>query len=516
MKKYLVIVAVAIFVAFATPAFAVTNPFIDVPMNHWAHDAISQLAARGVLGGFPDGTFRGNQPMTRFEMSSALARALAVIDMTKASRHDVEMLKRLVVEFKDELDALAVRVDHLDESLGRIGDRLRGWRARGIMVMDVDSWDNDAADAYTNLFRGRLYLERWFGPDEEMFIQARFRNENADGGAEGTQTTILHRFFVEFPFWGETRVTAGRFGWNWENVYSFSTGGVSGLANQYWMTGGTLDGLGITRNFGMGAFRAFFSRSNAAHGTTRPGTPFHDVGAMWHAGAMIGFQMTEQVALDLGVHGRFGDDGNIVGPADGRQTRENSNITYFAGLRFNFNNDISFRGIYYHQTHDSEARASAAAGWYDTSRDNSHAFRLNLSVSQDLLGFTSLWLGYDYLDRDFVTRNSSQGDRLFLSDDAPADVKWRGFDRRGWDTTIWRIGATQQWNSEWRTWAYFARHDYSRPGYADRDVNQWGLGIEYRLNPNVAFALNYLATSWNGAMDAHDNHLIRFRTQVTF
>ncbi|NLD96886.1 MAG: S-layer homology domain-containing protein, partial [Synergistaceae bacterium] len=137
MKKILALVAVVALVAFAAPAFANVNPFMDVPMNHWAYDAIGQLAARGVLSGYPDGTYKGNQPMTRYEAASAVARALAVVDMTKASKQDVEMLKRLVVEFKDELDALGVKVDKIDSRLAVIEERLGGWKLWGEFRFDA-------------------------------------------------------------------------------------------------------------------------------------------------------------------------------------------------------------------------------------------------------------------------------------------------------------------------------------------------------------------------------------------
>jgi hypothetical protein len=65
MKKYLAVAAVVALVALAAPAFAATNPFMDVPINHWSYDAIGQLAARGVLSGYPDGTYKGKQPTTR-------------------------------------------------------------------------------------------------------------------------------------------------------------------------------------------------------------------------------------------------------------------------------------------------------------------------------------------------------------------------------------------------------------------------------------------------------------------
>ena len=137
MKKFYVAVAALVLVACAAPAFAALNPFMDVPMNHWAYDAIGQLAAKGVLSGYPDGTYKGKQPTTRYEMASALARALALVDLSKASKQDSEMLKKLVVEFKDELDALGVKVDELDVRVSAIESRLGGWRITGALRQDL-------------------------------------------------------------------------------------------------------------------------------------------------------------------------------------------------------------------------------------------------------------------------------------------------------------------------------------------------------------------------------------------
>lgn len=144
MKKLLALVAVFALVAFAAPAFA-ANPFVDVPMNHWAYDAISQLAAKGIIQGYPDGTYRGNHPMTRYEMSMLVARALATVDMEKASKEDVEMLKKLVVEFKDELEALGVRVDALDERVAVLEENLGGWKFWGELRFDA-RWADEATE----------------------------------------------------------------------------------------------------------------------------------------------------------------------------------------------------------------------------------------------------------------------------------------------------------------------------------------------------------------------------------
>lgn len=79
MKRYMPIALVAILVlALAVPAAA--GPFADVPENHWAYEAVKQLAAYGLVEGFPDGTFKGAEPMTRYQMAMVIARLLVSLD----------------------------------------------------------------------------------------------------------------------------------------------------------------------------------------------------------------------------------------------------------------------------------------------------------------------------------------------------------------------------------------------------------------------------------------------------
>ena len=229
MKKFAAVVAVAVLFAFAAPVFAATNPFMDVPMNHWAYDAIGQLAAHGILSGYPDGTYKGKQPTTRYEMASALARALAVVDMTKASKQDVEMLKKLVVEFKDELDALGVKVDGLDKRVAVLEDRLGGWRIHGQLRLDIENRDNDApeSDGSSTVSRARIWFEREFGDEENpMKFVGRLNSLGA----------VWDRFYAEIPFFWDSKLTAGRFVWDMEDEYYVdgatgleTTGGFAGL-----------------------------------------------------------------------------------------------------------------------------------------------------------------------------------------------------------------------------------------------------------------------------------------------
>ena len=81
---------------------AMTTPFPDVPENHWAYETIEQMRERGIVEGYPDGTFGGDRQMTRYEFATIVYRALQKgLGMN-------EELQRLVDEFKPELELIRV------------------------------------------------------------------------------------------------------------------------------------------------------------------------------------------------------------------------------------------------------------------------------------------------------------------------------------------------------------------------------------------------------------------------
>src|SRR5437868_399475 len=59
----------------STPGLA-QSPFADVPSNHPAAAAVSELAKRGLILGYPDSRFRGDRPMTRYEVVTTVWRLL--------------------------------------------------------------------------------------------------------------------------------------------------------------------------------------------------------------------------------------------------------------------------------------------------------------------------------------------------------------------------------------------------------------------------------------------------------
>ena len=123
MKKTLVsALTTALVVGAASTTFAAANPFSDVPADHWAYDAVTELQAKGVVNGFPDGTYRGNQNMTRYEMAQIIAKAMAKVSApaSNASAADKAMVDKLAAEFKDELANLGVRVDELEARMDNV------------------------------------------------------------------------------------------------------------------------------------------------------------------------------------------------------------------------------------------------------------------------------------------------------------------------------------------------------------------------------------------------------------
>ena len=101
-----------------------TAEFPDVPQNHWAYQYISQLAGNGILVGYPDGTFKGDAKMTRYEFATMLYRALqngAPID---------DNMKRVMNEFGPELQNIRLNHFRIDRISGGDNDRHKTERVR--------------------------------------------------------------------------------------------------------------------------------------------------------------------------------------------------------------------------------------------------------------------------------------------------------------------------------------------------------------------------------------------------
>jgi hypothetical protein len=486
---------------------------MDVPMNHWAYDAIGQLAAHGILSGYPDGTYKGKQPTTRYEMASALARALAVVDMTKASRQDVEMLQKLVVEFHDELDALGVTVADLEGKVSLLDKRLGGWYIHGRLRLDVyNNSSNNAPTPDGDIFGAnfRLWIERFFGEDEQYHFVSRIDRVN-------TNTIRFTQFYVDMPFFFDSTFTAGKFGWEFETPYYL--GGTFGLPEvgehglDDVLTDRNVEGLGITKQFGLGEFKAYIAHPNGSfvnENTVNPANNGLGFGA-WEVTALARMQFTEQFGFDLGGNAFIGDNAEPANPVDGDSAFDNV-WTIFGGLRFDFNENIGFRGIYYHQQMNGDDYNGGA--WFDKDLDSTKHWRVIFAVKQEALKFTSAWLEYGQADAGFYSPVG--GDAFFFEAQNGGKLAGNGYSNKMMEADLkyWRIALGQVWNDKWATHLFYSSYDFDDAMIgSDGLENEWGVGVRYTYSPAVSFGLQYTNVGYD---QVDDDHVIRFRTQVVF
>lgn len=197
MKKSLVF-AMAMALGVSATAFA-ANPFSDLPAGHWAYGAVAKLAAEGVVDGYPDGTFKGDKTMTRYEMAQIVAKALA--------KGAIGADDKLVSEFADELDNLGVRVARLEKNADNVKvtgqARISYSHAKGGAV-------NEGKTDYESQLRTRL----WFTGEvnDNWHYVSMLQNQQYFGGRNesGDGQTQFQRAYLEGNI-GAVNITAGRF-----------------------------------------------------------------------------------------------------------------------------------------------------------------------------------------------------------------------------------------------------------------------------------------------------------------
>jgi hypothetical protein len=170
--------AAAVLAGSAMPRSAsAAEMFADVPQDHWAYQAVNNLQERGIVIGYPDGTFGGKRAMTRYEFALAVDRLVDWVNKTVQTnieevrklipagagpvgtdgvsaadverminerlrglptREDLETVRRLSEEFREELTALGTNVEALRRDLdalkarvGAIEEKLARWSFSG-------------------------------------------------------------------------------------------------------------------------------------------------------------------------------------------------------------------------------------------------------------------------------------------------------------------------------------------------------------------------------------------------
>ena len=218
MKKILAMAAVAALAAGAS-AYA-ANPFADVSTSDWAYQAVSDLSDQGIVEGYPDGTFKGQTNITRYEMAQIVARLMAKEDQYNAEQRAT--IDKLAGEYADELDSLGVRVSNLEKKVGNIswsGDaRMRCTRRH------YQSNDNKDAEGWN----GRVRINMKGQVNEKTTVNARLSTGNVNFKGEDNAEVNAEALNVVHDF-GAWDVTLGRFGNNFGNQGGWLYGDANGF-----------------------------------------------------------------------------------------------------------------------------------------------------------------------------------------------------------------------------------------------------------------------------------------------
>ena len=186
------------------------NQLRDVAPTDWAYEALRSLVDRyGCIAGFPNQTYRGSQPLSRYEFAAGLNSCLNQIERLIASseavvREDVDTINRLAQEFEAELATLGGRVDEIESRTAFLEDNAFSTTTKleGEAVFGISGEFNDT-DLNEVVFQDRVrlaFVSSFFGEDalytrldasNSNTDENNFRIENAAGGVEDLDTGTL-------------------------------------------------------------------------------------------------------------------------------------------------------------------------------------------------------------------------------------------------------------------------------------------------------------------------------------
>ena len=419
MKKILALAAVAALTA-GVSAYA-ANPFSDVTPDDWAFQAVSDLSAQGVVEGYPDGSFKGERNMTRYELAQIIARLMAKEDQLNAEQQAT--LDKLAGEYADELANLGVRVANLEKKVGNI------------------SWSGDARMQYQhNLKNAKEHTDTWNG---RMRINVQ--------GQVNDQVTVNGRFVNEMDFKdGESSNTEmDRINAKWTpNDATYVTIGRQGVAldvtGTFWDEDGVFDGVAAGWDNGKVGVEAGYGRFKSAENEVK-GWSSQDKTEAWYG------KLTGHIADAADVSAFYLK--NAQKQDQGAQVGENASA-WGAGLSYGIG-DFTIDGDY---VKTQNTQAGDAALWT--------AGLTYGEVDTDKVGSWSLGAHYVKADKGSMFLGNTAldlGDQLGFSNDT--NVKF-------W---VAKAGVAVQKNVELDAYYNFA----AKADEGEDPDDTWGIELNY-------------------------------------
>lgn len=124
MQKFFITILAVLLIG----GLATAQSFPDIPAGHWAGDAVEEIADLGIVIGFPDGTFRGNEAFTRYQAALVISRMLAVVDANMQA--ELGGLRGAMQELAADVAAQGVRLAAAESAIAGISDNVAADGAR--------------------------------------------------------------------------------------------------------------------------------------------------------------------------------------------------------------------------------------------------------------------------------------------------------------------------------------------------------------------------------------------------
>ncbi|RUR76458.1 porin [Chlorogloeopsis fritschii PCC 6912] len=342
------------------------SQFSDVQPTDWAFQALQSLVERyGCIAGYPNGTYRGNRALTRYEFAAGLNACLdrvneliATATADLVTKEDLATLQRLQEEFSAELATLRGRVDALEARTAELEANQFSTTTKLVgeaIFALTDAFGDQAGDDNNTVFQNRVRLDLQTSFTGRDVLHTRLASGNAERlnvgdptGAEAFQTfnignTGNNNVEVDwlayyFPLGDAARVYVAATGGIWSDVaatvnpyfedFDGGNGALSTFAseNPIFRVGG---GAGAAVNFGFGNQRSFLLPSSVTIGYlgSEPNDPGIGSGIFngnYAALGQLNFNLGDRLALAAtyvhGYHGAGGvlfDQGSVTSPVVG-------------------------------------------------------------------------------------------------------------------------------------------------------------------------------------------------------
>ena len=534
MRSRIIITIVSVLMTICTAnqifAAGATNYFMDVPEDSWIYDSIARLASAGIITGYPDGKYRGKKSITRYEAASIVTRAITYFDRRKAGVQDAEVLKRLAVEFKDELDALGILSDGIEDNSASLSDGLRGWRFSGNIRMDAEHRNAENIGYVTGnehmgnvgIGEGIFNLERWYGNRNEVYFHSQLRVQDGGGmDANATSLDNMYYFYTRAPIYYGSFITIGKAGAdNLDSRFAYKTSGSARYSTWGWFDDSPLPMIKVDLNFIILNFTTYIAHGKleGAGGTRYDGGIWEPYSPYaWNFFTNLDVKLNRNFGFGVGAQYLIHDDWNVPDSTMTGQGRAWEDVfTSWAGMDYNLSDSATLHAILYYQRAVTDDNYWGSGSVTDRP-DGGIAWRAALDINQNILKYTSVYAEYMRAPCGFFAPEGIDNNML-LGDAEYEPVSFFGYVANH-DISMWKFGANQQWSDKFSSWLYYADINGSASdGYSrlDAGLRQYGAGVEYVYKNGVIFGLNYL--KWDGKDDWKDKSYsrVRFTTQVSF